>query len=57
MISALILTEERYNGMNKISEMWGSLVDFLKDYVVFPLSNIGIIDVIDILLLATLIFI
>ncbi len=42
--------------MDKLTEFWGVIVDNFKDYVVFPIKNIGIVDVIDILLLSCLIY-
>ena len=35
---------------------WGLILNFIKDYIIFPLVNISIIDIIDIILLAILIY-
>lgn len=42
--------------MAKIAEFWSDLVSNFNDYVIFPIKNIGIVDIIDILLLAGLLY-
>ena len=42
--------------MPNIAVFWSTLFEGLKDYVIFPIVNIGIIDIIDILLLASLLY-
>ena len=42
--------------MEKMLEFWERAVDNFKDYVIFPLQNIGIVDIIDILLLSCLLY-
>ena len=42
--------------MPGIAVFWNALFEGFKDYVIFPIINIGIIDIIDILLLAGLLY-
>ena len=35
---------------------WSNIVEFLKNYIVFPISNITLIDILDILILSVLIY-
>ena len=42
--------------MPGIAVFWNTLFESFKDYVIFPIINIGIIDIIDILLLAGLLY-
>ncbi len=42
--------------MPNITVFWNTLLEGIKDYVIFPIINIGIIDIIDILLLASLLY-
>lgn len=42
--------------MQNITAFWNTLVELFNDYVIFPIINIGIIDIIDILLLASLLY-
>ena len=42
--------------MPNITAFWNTVLEGFKDYVIFPIINIGIIDVIDILLLAGLLY-
>ncbi len=42
--------------MPNIAVFWNTLFEGFKDYVIFPIINIGIIDIIDILLLAGLLY-
>lgn len=42
--------------MPNIAVFWNTLIEAFKDYVIFPIINIGIIDIIDILLLASLLY-
>ena len=37
--------------------VWDQMIEFFMDYIWFPLSNIGIINILDILLLGQLIYI
>lgn len=39
-----------------IPEMWNRLVEYIRDYVVFPFTEINIVDIIDILLLSFLLY-
>ena len=39
-----------------IPRIWESFVEYIKDYVIFPLTEINVIDIIDILLLSFLIY-
>lgn len=42
--------------MEKFIEFWNSLLESFNDYVIFPIKNIGITDILDILLLACLMY-
>lgn len=42
--------------MQKIAELWNSLSGSFNDYVIFPIKNIGFVDILDILLLAYLLY-
>ena len=42
---------------DKFTQFWEKIQAFIKDYVVFPVKSISFIDVLDILLLASLIYI
>ncbi|MBQ7357153.1 MAG: diadenylate cyclase [Clostridia bacterium] len=42
--------------MQGITEFWNTLVESFNDYVIFPIKSIGIVDVIDIALLACLLY-
>ncbi len=42
--------------MQNITAFWNTLVETFNDYVIFPIINIGIVDIIDILLLASLLY-
>ncbi len=42
---------------NNFQLLWERIVKFLQDYIVFPLSNITFIDVLDIIVLSALIYI
>ncbi len=42
--------------MQNITAFWNIVLESFKDYVIFPIVNIGIIDIIDILLLASLLY-
>ena len=41
----------------KITELWNSVTGFLVDYIVFPLANITIVNILDILILSFLLYI
>lgn len=43
--------------MDKFTYAWRVLIDFLQDYILFPLMNISFVNIIDILLLSVLIYI
>ena len=42
--------------MNNTSILFGNLTKFLKDYIVFPISNISFIDILDIVILSVIIY-
>ena len=42
---------------DKFTQLWEKIQAFIKDYVIFPVKTISFIDVLDILLLASLIYI
>ena len=42
--------------MQGITEFWNTLVESFNDYVIFPIKSIGIVDIIDIALLACLLY-
>ena len=41
---------------DEIINFWETVADFFKDYVIFPLSNINLINILDILLLSGLLY-
>ena len=43
--------------MQGITEFWNAFVENFNDYVVFPIKNIGLVDIIDIILLACLLYV
>lgn len=42
--------------MENLLKWWEKIVENIKDYVIFPLQNIGVVDIIDILLLSCLLY-
>ncbi len=41
----------------KINELWETVVEFIKDYIVFPIENLTVVNIIDIALLSCLLYV
>lgn len=43
--------------LEKITDLWNSVTEFFMDYIVFPLTNIKLVNILDILILSFLLYI
>lgn len=43
--------------LERLSDLWSTITDFFMDYIVFPLANINVISLLDIIVLASLLYI
>ncbi|MBE6647031.1 MAG: diadenylate cyclase [Ruminococcaceae bacterium] len=43
--------------LERLSDLWSTITEFFMDYIVFPLANINVISLLDIIVLASLLYI